>query len=90
MTPTGSSRASVVPIHLNMTDAELIAWLSTHPVNSYWDGLGDEEWTLTTFASIGRGPDYRSALLALIESDSFNVRRHRGIASRDRDGGQDA
>jgi hypothetical protein len=52
-----------------MTDTQLLDWLSTHPTNSYWDGLGDEEWTLTTFASIGRGPDYRSALIALIADD---------------------
>jgi hypothetical protein len=66
-----------------MTDAELIAWLSSHPVNSYWDGLGDEEWTLTTFASIGRGPDYRSALIALIEDDRAS--RHGIPNPRDRE-----
>lgn len=65
-----------------MTDSDLIDWLSNHPVTSRWDGLGDEEWSVNGFAAIGRGPDFRSALVALIDNDRA---KSRGIPNaRDR------
>lgn len=52
-----------------MNDWELLDYLCGHPITSRWDGLGDETWTLTCFAAIGRGPDFRSALMDLIAND---------------------
>lgn len=64
------------------SDSALIDWLSNHPVTSRWDGVGEEEWSVNGFAAIGRGPDFRSALVALIADDRA---KSRGIPNaRDR------
>lgn len=55
-----------------MNDTDLIAWLNSHPyVSSYSEPGGV---VLTSYAAIGRGVDWRSALVALI-ADSVRSSR---------------
>jgi hypothetical protein len=55
-----------------VNDTDLIEWLNSHPYLSSYSEPGGI--VLTSYASIGRGEDWRSALVALV-ADSERVAR---------------